>query len=268
MNDYADRLNVVLTKAKARSMRVLEMLEAELGQSMMAEWRRLCPECKTCDQRLDVTETTVATGEGELSVVWEACPECSVRERLAEAGVPENLLPATLMNWTVGDPKDTKALAKAVEFARGTNAFLILESATFGNGKSHLAVGIMREFIARNRTVRFWTQARFLRSVRARYDDRKAEDVVESAKRTGLLVLDDLGVSVGGRDEQPTLHEVLDERYGQKRPTVFTTNIKPDEFEALLGPRMTNRLREATFAWVRIHGPSRRASNRAEYLRG
>lgn len=261
------RFETILEMALTRAARLREMIQARLGDGPYVG------NCDTCGEKgqrtLDMTETAVRTGnDGPLWLVWTPCVECWTRERLQRAGVPENLLPARLDNWQVTDERDGRALERVREFAQGSHAVLMIESPEFGNGKSHLAVGVMRAFIERGRSVRFWTQARFLRDLRKRYDDRKAEDVVEAAQQCGLLVLDDIGLSVGGRDETPTLHEVLDERYGSKRPTVMTTNLQPEAFGEVIGPRMANRLREAMFGWIRIHGPSRRAGNRTNYLQG
>lgn len=263
--DYAGRLAAVLRLARQRSERVRGLVAAELG-SEGPEWQLECRDCRGGTRTLHLTETVVATGDGPLALVWNPCPECSIREDLRAAGVPGNLLTASLDNWRVEDPRDASALEKAREFAVGRTGNLILQSPDFGNGKSHLAVAVLREFLKRGVRGRFWKQGEFLQHIRERYEDRTRENVVEVAKRTGLLILDDLGLSVGGRDEVPLLHDVLDHRYGNSKPTILTMNISPSQFSAVVGPRMASRLREALFAWTVIHGPSRRLKNRNAYL--
>lgn len=202
-----------------------------------------------------------------LTLVWDPCPECAMRVKLQESGVPANLSHAMLDNWRVQVPQDQGALVAAREFARLPAGFLILSGETYGNGKSHLAVAIMREVVRRRIGARFLTAAEFMRAVRKRYDDAKAEDVVANLKRVPFLVIDEFGATGGGRDEGPTFHELFDERYGDRRPTVLTMNLSTDTFRDAIGPRMANRLREATYAWATVHGPSFRAGNRTEYLR-
>lgn len=264
--DIPSRMADLLAKAVARREAVRPRI-AELLGADEAKWERTCPTCVVSVQKLDRTETA-RTMETTFALAWEECRECWMRERLTVAGVPLNLVAASFDNWRVEHPDDGRVLAKAREFAQSSNAvgFLMLESPEYGNGKTHLAVAILRHRIDAGSGGRMWTQAEFLRGIRRRYDDRHAPDVVEQAKTTPLLILDDIGISVGGRDELPTLHEVLADRYGAKRRTVLTMNIPPSEFRDVFGPRMASRLREATFAWNTIKGWSQRAGNRGNYL--
>jgi DNA replication protein DnaC len=258
----ADLLAKSLARREAVRPRIAELLGPD-----EAKWQRTCPVCEAAIQKLYLTGTgqTMETG---FALVWDECRECWMRERLTAAGVPLNLVAASFDNWRVEHPDDQRVLAKAREFAQGSNAvgFLMLESPEYGNGKTHLAVAILRHRIGAGSNGRMWTQAEFLRGIRRRYDDRHAPDVVDQAKATPLLILDDIGISVGGKDELPTLHEVLAYRYGEKRRTVLTMNIPPSEFRDVFGPRMASRLREATFAWNTIKGGSQRAGNRGNYL--
>lgn len=258
----ADLLAKAITRREAVRPRIAELLGPDEER-----WERTCPTCGAGVQRLDRTETA-RTMETTFALAWEECGECWMRDRLEKAGVPLNLVGASFDNWRVEHPDDGRVLAKAREFAASSNAvgFLMLESPEYGNGKTHLAVAILRHRFGSGSSGRLWTQAEFLRGIRRRYDDRHAPDVVEQAKATPLLILDDIGISVGGRDELPTLHEVLADRYGAKKRTVLTMNIPPSEFRDVFGPRMASRLREATFAWNTIKGGSQRAGNRGNYL--
>jgi len=255
-----------LRVAWERSERMRSLITAELGPDA-SEWQRRCEVCGVETQRLDLTETTLASQDA-LTLVWMPCPECGVRERMARAGVPQTLLHATLDNWRVEDPRDARTLAKVREFVARPTGFLILASPDFGNGKTHLAVATLRTRITRGIRSRMMTAGMFLRDLRRRYDDGRAEDVVEVAATVPFLVFDEFGVSVGGKDEQPTLHDIFNERYSERLPTVITMNLTPDQFREAIGPRMASRLREATFAWLNVHGPSFRAGNRQTYLRG
>lgn len=254
-----------LHRAAERSQRITRLVTAELGPDA-SRWKQDCPECGDGSRALNLTETTMASHE-DLTLVWDPCPECALREKLHLAGVPKNLTHATLGNWRVAVDKDEDAITKAREFCRKPSGFLILSGEEYGNGKSHLAVATMREAVVRRLQARFVTAAEFMRSVRKRYDDPKAENIVDSLKRVPFLVVDEYGATVTGKDEAPTFHELLDDRYGDRRPTVITMNLSPEVFREAIGPRMANRLREATFAWATVHGPSYRAGNRREYLR-
>jgi DNA replication protein DnaC len=66
-----------------------------------------------------------------------------------------------------------------------------------------------------------------------------------------LLVLDELGVSTGGRDEFPALYEVLNHRHGEELPTVLTTNVPIEQFVEAFGDRIADRLATARFCQLK-----------------
>lgn len=231
--------------------------------------------CDACGERVTINfrETVLRTGWGqELIPVWYECRECETRKVLVSAGVPENLMGASLSNWVVQAAEDYDVLRHALEFVERPVGFFIIQSPTFGNGKSHLAAGMLRSIFltgfAPHNAIRFITNNQVLKGLRRRYDDKRAEDVVTVTGQVRFLVLDELGVSEGGKDEGPALYEILSERYARKRPTVITTNKSPDEIRGIIGERMVSRLRESTYAWVTVAGPGYRAEKRGAYLSG
>lgn len=123
-----------------------------------------------------------------------------------------------------------------------------------GTGKSHLAVGLLRQF----HSAKFISQSELLYQLRRTYKSQDAPDPVEKCKRTCCLVLDDVGVSAGGKDEWPMIHHILDFRYGHSLPTIITGNINIDEFKELVGTRMVDRLFEATHEVIVTGGESLR----------
>lgn len=203
-------------------------------------------------------------------LVFGPCPKCHAarierecRAALIKAGVPDNLCHATLENFHAETPEEREALARVKDYAEKACGFLCLFGRTFGTGKSHLAVAVLRA-VGRGR---FLTQADFLRALRRTYNDMTAPDIVPLCQAASLLVLDEIGMSGGGQDELPALHEVLNYRYGHKKPTVLTGNITTAaEFTRILGPRLEDRMSEAVFARIVLEGKSKRASRRQSYI--
>lgn len=259
----------LLRLARAKTIRIAVAIEARFGAN--PEAGDIWSECEVCwfgerhRRKLDFAETVKASDK-DLVPVWSACGECDIRKRMELAGVPQLYLPSKFDNWEMRDKRDGAAKTKATIFAEQKRGFLMIASPEFGNGKTHLAVAILREFVLARRRSRFITQGEVLLSVRDRYHDRNAEDIVRRLKEVPFLLVDDIGVSVGGRDEKPTLYEILSTRYVDLRPTVLTTNLTPDEFREMVGERMASRLREATFAWVEIHAKSGRKEARKQYI--
>lgn len=202
---------------------------------------------------LDVEETVRASWQKpHPEPVYPPCAKCRAKEltpedlKLHRMGVPKNLLKASFDNWTPRLASDHAVLKTCRDFAANATGFLVLQGGV-GLGKSHLAVAIMRAF----KGGRMMTQNHFLLMLRETYRNERAPNPVELSKQARLLVLDELGVSTGGRDEFPALYEVLNGRHGEEVPTVLTTNVKIEEFVDAFGDRIADRLATARFCQLK-----------------
>jgi len=182
-------------------------------------------------------------------------------ERLHRMGVPLNLCKATFENWETADEQAQGILATAREFAAKRRGFLVLLG-ELGAGKSHLSVAVLRTF----NNGWFIKQSELLRCLRDTYRDKAAIDPVDKAQSASCLVLDEIGISAGGRDELPLLHDVLDHRHGNQMPTILTGNIELDAMKSVIGDRMADRLRESAFAVLSFGWPSNRREARTKYF--
>jgi DNA replication protein DnaC len=182
-------------------------------------------------------------------------------ERLTRMGVPLNLCGATFENWTADGEQAEANLASVREFASARRGFLVMLG-DLGTGKTHLAVAVLRTF----KSGWLVKQSELLRCLRDTYRDRAAVDPVDKAQSAGLLVLDEMGLSAGGRDELPLLHDVLDYRHGNQKPTILTGNVTLDGVRLAIGDRMADRLRESNFAVLNFGGASNRREARSKYF--
>lgn len=234
-----DALRSALTRLAALEAqwkdRRAEMLLAAPGAPQQP-----CPQ-SGADHKLNHDRTLQASGlTGPWRWEWEDCAACEAAMPLpwmTSAGVPKRLLMASFGNWTVRTPRDATILNACREFAGRPGGFLVLHGGV-GLGKTHLAVSIMR---ACRRGIML-TQNSFLVRLRATYRSDYAVNPVERCKDARLLVMDELGLSTGGRDEIPALYEVLNHRHGEDKKTVITTNLAPDHFEEAFGERIADRL--------------------------
>lgn len=191
---------------------------------------------------LDLDESSRASWpDGPFQLVYKPCKHClrsGQEDWLSRAGVPKLLLKATLDNWQPRTEEDETSLEIIKRFTLAGSGFLIL-SGSVGLGKSHLAVGVMRE----RRCGRFITQNTLLLKLRERYRSDYAEDVLEKCKSARFLVLDEFGSMTGSRDELPALYEIINHRHGEQLPMVLTTNIAFDQFSEVFGDKIADRLR-------------------------
>lgn len=190
-----------------------------------------------------------------------------VQQALKAAGIPKQYQRAELSNFEGrGSNLKMDAYKAATKFA---NSFPVVDKGILfygghGVGKTHLAVGILKQVI-RDRGSRgyFFETIDLLRLVRDTYnravDDREL-DVLGPVLSCDLLVLDDLGAEKTSEWVQETLGLVINTRYNAKRATIVTTNLDddlpntdPSSFIWQIGARNRSRLKEMC-EWVRMAG--------------
>jgi DNA replication protein DnaC len=125
-----------------------------------------------------------------------------------------------------------------------------------GTGKTHLAVAVMNELMQRKRVPSlFVTVPEFLDNLREAYmiPGRDLDEWMDTVKNADLLVLDDLG------SERPTewvrerLFVIVNHRYREALPTLFTSNIGPKDLASQLGERTASRI-IAMCDWISLEG--------------
>jgi DNA replication protein DnaC len=221
-----------------------------------------------CERLIDEKLTAVATSNnfGQFKAGYTPCRKCldeAQLERLQGYGVPENLLHATFENFMPDAEDDAVHVEVVQSFCETKRGFLILLGG-YGTGKSHLAAAAFRVY------GRGWFTGHnsLLMALRATYRDNAAFNPIEKAQSARLFVLDDVGLSAGGKDELPMLHEILNHRHGQRLPTIITSNLQYEGLTSVFGERMTDRLRESAFRVLTFTGASHRREARDRYFAG
>lgn len=68
------------------------------------------------------------------------------------------------------------------------------------------------------------------------------KNLVAEFKKTGLLILDEIGVQYGTDSERLELFEIFNARYNAMLPTIIITNHTVEELPRILGLRIIDRL--------------------------
>lgn len=114
-----------------------------------------------------------------------------------------------------------------------------------GSGKTLLAGAIANALLENGKEVLFVVVPDLLDQIRATYDrgnEYTEQDLMDSAREVGVLVLDDLGAHNYTEWVRNKLYSIINYRLNHMLPTVITTNLDLAQLEEYLGERTTSRI--------------------------
>ena len=231
------------------------------------EENKVCPICKGTfwTTRRDENGYDVATR-------CQCFAKVQVVRRLKFADLPKAFSGMTLNNFQVDIYKSNQARTsiELVKHAASTyisrykemmktGMGMYFHSKTKGSGKTRLVVSIANELLNKKVSVKFSTSTNILQEIRKSWDNQNGyteSRLLDDLVMTEVLIIDDFGTESVKPWVNEKFYQIINERYVNKRPTIFTSNSSLDDLE--YDDRITNRIKERSFP---IHFPEESIRN-------
>lgn len=138
---------------------------------------------------------------------------------------------------------------------------LYIYSGTKGSGKTMLACCLINEITKRYAgCVKFINILDFLEMTKKGFNGDDEE--VETIRRAGLLVMDDIGVQMSKEWIDTVLYRLINDRYVNRLPTIYTSNLPPDRLR--MDDRIIDRIESTTYPILLPEESIRRATREVE----
>ncbi len=233
-----------------------EFVPPELSERVVARPDPdVCPECHGRGWKV------AADGGAGTAVRCDCQKRDRGREYLARAGIPERYRRCRLGNFSTANknPEVHQLLVRAHSISRRyVERFFDSKENRFretgliyigvpGTGKTHLAVAVLAELIERYRVRgRFVDFTALIHQIQSTFDPTSPEskhEVLDPIIKTEVLVLDELGAQKPTEWVMDTLYLIMNTRYLQRLPTIFTTNYRLETPSAVGGRPVPERQR-------------------------
>jgi len=195
--------------------------------------RQDCPKCAG-------TGWIVSQQDGISSARRCDCvQETESEELLIRAQIPDNYRASSFdVDWPQGNPIARDTLQRALLPVKAyANNFPVLKDrlglllvGPQGVGKTHLAVAVLRELLARGHECIFYNYQTLLEKIRSGYNEKMGmsdREAYQTALDTEVLLLDDLGAHRVSDWVEDTVTSIITHRCNYRKPLIATTNF-PD----------------------------------------
>lgn len=143
----------------------------------------------------------------------------------------------------------SNAKSYAKTFSRDEDRGIVLYGGT-GTGKTHLAVGMLKEIINRGYSGVYYNVTELLNDLRSSYSkdsDLTEHSLLERIHTADIVVFDDVGAEAPSNWVLDRLYLMFNRRYENAKPVIITTNCTRGELKERVGERITSRLYEMCF---------------------
>lgn len=221
---------------------------------------KIMPMCK-CQKEIDEREKTEEEQREKKKRIERLFKQSRLGERFKECTFDS----FKLSEETLGIQEKIK---KYAETFINKKESLFLHSHP-GTGKTFLTAALTNHLINKGKSVVFVVVPDLLSKIKGTYSNKStetAEDLIKGLAECDLLIFDDLGAERHTSNDDwanEMLFQIINNRYINNKPIVFTSNLNLKEMNEKLSPRTFSRICEMTnrtfedmnnIKDVRIHG--------------
>jgi len=141
-----------------------------------------------------------------------------------------------------------KAIIKKFEKIRETKRGIFIHGSV-GTGKTHIAYALKKQWDEDNpyRTAVFWNTPELLQNEKLDFDKdnySKQRSIQRLKDSKQLLILDDIGTENATGWVLDQLYMLINKRYNEMKPVIFTSNLSIEDVGKVLGDRIASRIVE------------------------
>jgi len=253
-------------REQAEALRLDDRICPHCGRELQAEWVEFPPALQKkygkhgewyyhpctpeCEKKNDQREWEISRRDARVATLRERSGLSKRMKGYSLANFKIDASNAAGRAWTkandyVNNWRENQEAGKGLYFCGGV-----------GTGKTHLAVAVMNEIIQTKRVPSlFVTVPELLDNIRGTYNDpgRNLDEWMDAVKNADLLVLDDLGSERPTEWVQERLFVIVNHRYREALPTIFTSNTGPKDLAVQLGERTASRM-ISMCEWISLEG--------------
>lgn len=112
-----------------------------------------------------------------------------------------------------------------------------------GVGKTHVVCAIAKNILENGIDVWFLNTSEFLEKLRQEFNSDDFQDLFKEVMDfKGVLILDDIGAEKASEWTRERLYLVINKKYEEMQPVIFTSNCDLEILSARLGDRITSRI--------------------------
>lgn len=214
--------------------------------------------CNRCGEVEEIIKTKVFSGK-EYPDICETCYDeineentsrlCNLEKRLKSRRnfinhIEHSNIPQRFKYSSFSDFKDTGDNIKKFNGLRTTEEPVFIWGEQSGNGKTHLAIALLKTMLWRGYDIEYITAPMLMVLLRGSFSNDNSSEIsiINEYTNVDALLIDDIGVEKNTDYCMQCWYTIINNRYNDCKPTIFTSNYSLKILSEKLGNRIISRI--------------------------